>query len=185
MKKMLKNRNGFTLIELLAVIVILGVIMAIAVPAVSGYITKSKKDAWANSARQYIRDAQNKANASIFELPIYQNDATVINVVKRVELETGKMKSGYGYDYSESKTYIVIVQTEADQTNPKYKYYFVGEDVKGNQFPLTEDSKINGELITKGLEITAMPTSSAIGTTVNLNTNSGTPLTVNVTQVYS
>lgn len=35
----MKEKKGFTLIELLAVIVILGVIMMIAIPSVTGYIT--------------------------------------------------------------------------------------------------------------------------------------------------
>jgi type IV pilus assembly protein PilA len=45
--KFKKNQKGLTLIELLAVIVILGVISAIAVPAISGIIssTKTKADA--------------------------------------------------------------------------------------------------------------------------------------------
>ncbi|MEQ6376435.1 type II secretion system protein [Bacillaceae bacterium S4-13-56] len=43
MKKKYKA-NGFTLIEILAVIVILGLIVAIAVPAYSNVVAKSKED---------------------------------------------------------------------------------------------------------------------------------------------
>ena len=47
MKKKKKNKqlekNGFTLIELLAVIVILGLLMAIAIPSVTRYITESRR----------------------------------------------------------------------------------------------------------------------------------------------
>ena len=40
------NKKGFTLIELIAVIVILGVLMLLAIPAISRYIDNSKKEAF-------------------------------------------------------------------------------------------------------------------------------------------
>ncbi|WP_067727542.1 competence type IV pilus major pilin ComGC [Oceanobacillus damuensis] len=45
LKKMVKKEKGFTLVELLAVIVILGIILAIAGPAVGNVISNSKDDA--------------------------------------------------------------------------------------------------------------------------------------------
>ena len=49
----MKRSNGFTLIELLAVIVILGVIMVIAVPAINKYIENSKIKSAESSATGY------------------------------------------------------------------------------------------------------------------------------------
>lgn len=45
MTQVLKNRKGVTLVELLAVIVIMGIIAAIAVPAIGGLIENSRQKA--------------------------------------------------------------------------------------------------------------------------------------------
>ncbi|SDM23544.1 type II secretion system protein [Bacillus sp. OK048] len=54
----LKEQKGFTLIELLAVIVILGIIAAIAVPAISGVINKSEIKAQAQEGVQIVNAAK-------------------------------------------------------------------------------------------------------------------------------
>ncbi|MCC3374613.1 prepilin-type N-terminal cleavage/methylation domain-containing protein [Cohnella sp. REN36] len=56
LKRLNKEEKGFTLIELLAVIVILAVIAAIAIPLIGNIINKSKSDSDVATARQ-IYDA--------------------------------------------------------------------------------------------------------------------------------
>ena len=55
---MLQNKKGFTLVELLAVIVILGIILAIAVPTVTGIINNQRESAFEATARMIYRGIQ-------------------------------------------------------------------------------------------------------------------------------
>ncbi|WP_370223401.1 type II secretion system protein [Cytobacillus sp.] len=58
LRNRLKNQKGLTLIELLAVIVILGIIAAIAVPSIGGLINKTKDDAKVAEAVQIVNAAK-------------------------------------------------------------------------------------------------------------------------------
>ncbi|MBP3038110.1 type II secretion system protein [Bacillaceae bacterium Marseille-Q3522] len=58
LRKYCKNERGLTLVELLAVIVILGIVAAIAVPSIGGIIDKSRDDATVAEALQIINAAK-------------------------------------------------------------------------------------------------------------------------------
>ena len=57
-KQLLKKEGGFTLVELLAVLVILGIIVAIAIPMVGNVIESSKEKAAASQEELIIDAAQ-------------------------------------------------------------------------------------------------------------------------------
>lgn len=95
LKKFLKNEKGLTLVELLAVIVILGIVAAIAIPSIGSIIQKSKEDAVKadaitviNAAKTYVAANGVPAVATGNTLPVI-SDTDLSKYVSTVKLNTG------------------------------------------------------------------------------------------------
>ena len=56
----MKNNKGFTLVELLAMLVVLGILMAITVPNISGILSQQKETAFIEDASKLINTAKMK-----------------------------------------------------------------------------------------------------------------------------
>ena len=129
----MKNNKGFTLIELLAVIVILGILLAIAIPSVAKYINTARKSTYIENVQSYARAAKNEVLMinSNYQLPVNNNEATVISF-KMLEkaLENGGITSSYGGTYTEEYSYVTIVNDETAE-EPHYTYYISALDSKG------------------------------------------------------
>ncbi|GGJ67563.1 type IV pilus assembly protein PilA [Anoxybacillus voinovskiensis] len=138
-KRFLKNERGLTLIELLAVIVILGIIAAIAIPSIGGLIDNSKKDAHVANAQQMINAAKIAVTADKDLIPAdgkftvmpleYLEDKGYLETVKDPDGDTNsylKAPQGYAGDVSKDQgndpkaaySYVLI-----KNESTKLKYY--------------------------------------------------------------
>ena len=127
----MKNNKGFTLIELLAVIVILAVLLAIAIPAVSKYINDAKKSTFIQNAQSYAKAARSEAMIGTYQLTINSGEGNLIKFTTlQTALENGGITSSYGGTFDDSYSYVVIVN-EGTAEAPRYIYYISARDSKG------------------------------------------------------
>ena len=109
----MKNKKGFTLIELLAVIVILGILMLIAIPAVTRYIEDSKKETFIKEVNSLVDTVRYGITSGD---PKYSmgNEITKTYTLKDIKLEKGKntIKNGIVVVNIKDNTYEVKVTDE-------------------------------------------------------------------------
>ena len=136
----MKKKNGFTLVEILAVIIILGIIMIIAIPAVSKYILKSDRAVYASNVQAYIENVRAKYEMKEYG-PLLKDNEIMVVPLGHIKLEKGDSKnSPYGaYDFSRS--HILIVPE-----NKGYNFYATFID-SANVGIINQPANIIGEAV--------------------------------------
>ena len=149
MKKM--NKKGFTLIELLAVIIILGVLMIIAIPAVTSYIQNSRKSAYVDTAMAYVKAVTTKVNEG-HDMQLFSTDTLyLIPVGDKLHDATstgdGKVscvavESGGQSPFSSTWKYAYV---GAIYNGQGYEYFFVSEDGAGQGLTFMTSKELQDE----------------------------------------
>ena len=142
--------KGFTLIELLAVIIILGILMIIAIPAVTEYISSSRKNAYITTATRYIDGVRNKINAA--EIPVYDKETTYYIPGSCVSMEKGGTSP-----YGDWKEYYVVVTYDGTS----YDYYWTSRDETNTGIYLTYQDLLDVDRIENN--VTSISTSIGVG----------------------
>ena len=148
----MKNKKGFTLIELLAVIVILGLLMAIAIPSVTKYITESRKKTVVSTIGNYMTAMVNEVNDLTYTF-------TEANTIYAVPIECIALERGgtnpFGAWHQASNAYWAYVLVQYDDETSSYRYGYTFKDSAGYGLYPTSQAKLNeqGKQIQTGLDI--------------------------------
>lgn len=113
------NQKGFTLVELLATLLIIGVVMGITIPNVTGIFNQNKVTTYAEDAKKLRTSAEYmfRGNSSVTK-PVANNDCIAISLKY---LDNDEYKPPYGGTYLETMSYVIVRKVN---TSSEKKYYY-------------------------------------------------------------
>ena len=163
---MKNNNRGFTLVELLAVIVILGLLMAIAIPSVTKYITQSRVKTLISSMDSYITAVVTSVNDGEYKF----SDSTKVFAIpiECVSLEKGGTNP-FGNWYQATSSYWAYVLVHYDSVNYNYEYGFTFKDDAGYGLYPTLNGKIENNMVRTGYDDLNQPQDGDIENFIPIN----------------
>ena len=135
-----KKKRAFTLIELLAVIIILGILIIVAIPSITTYVSDSRKKTYIVTAKGYINGARNIVNHG--KADIYDLDTTYYIPISCIDTESGG-ESPYG----KFKPAYVLVSYNGEG----FDYYWASTDTAKMGIYHTEEADLSEDSIETGV----------------------------------
>lgn len=139
-------KKGFTLIEMIAVVIILGIVLLIAVPAVTSYIKGSNDSVYVNSMSSYLQ--QVKMDYSEKQYGPYINKGEIMVVpLKNIKLDKGNSDSSPYGKIVYSQSYVLI-----ERSTNGVKYYVTVLDKTSKGFVDVREDEMNNNSVKKDLK---------------------------------
>ena len=140
----MRNKKGFTLIELLAVIVILAILVAVAIPAVTRYLNTARKGTYSTNAQAAISAVRNDVITNGYTTNQVYTLATI-----NTFLEKKLVTSPYGTNYSDTS----YVKVDFNNTTGEATYYICLTD-GNNGFTETQENQVGESTVKTGQTVT-------------------------------
>ncbi len=148
----MKNQKGFTLVEILAMLVILGLLMAVAIPNISGILTNNRMNVYRSDATKMVDTAKMKVAKGSVKKPA--KDKCVIMTLSYLNDSEDITKGPNGQDYYQYDSFVIL-----KRENNKYVYYArIVEQARGGDYGINLDTvdNINKEGSTSIGDITSL-----------------------------
>lgn len=134
----MKNR-GLTIIELLAFIIVLGIIIYLVFPKLTGFVTDSRKETMIQNAEIFLDSVKKSYYSKAVYPDVNQVETTSIC---DISLASGG-KSPYGALWDCGKSFVSLYNSGDNQ----YLFSIQLVDKNGNALPLSEDGSLHEQLI--------------------------------------
>lgn len=128
------NRKGFTLVELIAMMVVLGILMVITVPNISGILNKNKDSITKEDINKMVAGAKTKIQTKEAKYPANVGECVIMSL-GFVDSNNDLNKGINDGTYSKTKSFVLINKTNASGAvvAKEYTYNFYIRLVEENQ----------------------------------------------------